>query len=236
MGLWTVTIPCDGCRRQFPLLGSLTLKHPEQQDQRPRLCLHLTREGDRWRAAVVDGAPTQQPTAQRPVDGTKKKGKSAPACSASTSTCSTPSRREGLCPASTTDEMVVAADLASPANSSFREPTAAESRPRPRGRWRWITGGRTRRRFRRRRSRPATSTWSWPAVTATDLRRVSPTTAGCDLPFIETAQRRPARSTATSRRGHQYRDYARVLASFAASTLCRRLRRSTLRSEAHATR
>lgn len=77
--LWAITIPCDRCKRRFPLLGSLLLKHPYTKTGDPGQSLHLTTTGDDWKVEVIDGAPTQQPTYSSVLrsDGTKKKGKSA---------------------------------------------------------------------------------------------------------------------------------------------------------------
>ena len=77
--LWAITIPCDGCKRRFPLLGSLLLQHPYIKTGDIGQSLYLTPTGDAWRVDVIDGAPTQQPTYSSALraDGTKKKGKSA---------------------------------------------------------------------------------------------------------------------------------------------------------------
>lgn len=77
--LWTITIPCDSCKRRFPLLGSLVLRFPcsKTNDLGQSLFLSMTAKG--WSAAVIDGPPTQDPTYRASFrgDGTKKKGKSA---------------------------------------------------------------------------------------------------------------------------------------------------------------
>jgi adenine-specific DNA methylase len=71
--LWAVSMPCDHCRRRFPLIGSLVLRHPYQKTFDAGQSLHLAVEGDKWRAEVVDGTPTGQPT----YTSAGKKGKSA---------------------------------------------------------------------------------------------------------------------------------------------------------------
>ncbi|MEU9615171.1 hypothetical protein AB0D56_27040 [Streptomyces sp. NPDC048209] len=71
--LWAVSMPCDQCRRRFPLVGSLALRHPYQKTFDAGQSLQLTVIGDEWRAEVVDGIPSSQPTYM----SAGKKGKSA---------------------------------------------------------------------------------------------------------------------------------------------------------------
>jgi putative DNA methylase len=77
--LWAISIPCDGCGRRFPLIGSLALRHPHTSSIDPGQWLRLTADGDRWRAEVADGRPTQSPTYSSGDrgDGQLRKGKSA---------------------------------------------------------------------------------------------------------------------------------------------------------------
>jgi putative DNA methylase len=77
--VWVITMPCDGCKRPFPLLGSLVLRYPSQKKRDPGQSLRLVVAGDSWRAEVVDGLPTQHPTYVQAMkaDGKKKKGKTA---------------------------------------------------------------------------------------------------------------------------------------------------------------
>jgi putative DNA methylase len=72
--LWAVTIPCDHCRRRFPLIGSLVLRHPYKRTNDVGQSLHLTSDGDRWTAEVIEGIPDQQPTFAAPAG---RKGKTA---------------------------------------------------------------------------------------------------------------------------------------------------------------
>ena len=72
--LWAVTIPCDRCKRRFPLLGSLVLRHPYRRTDDPGQALRFVVEGDEWRPEVISGAPGQQPPLAA-VPG--RKGKSA---------------------------------------------------------------------------------------------------------------------------------------------------------------
>ncbi|WP_146243967.1 DUF1156 domain-containing protein [Curtobacterium sp. MCBD17_013] len=72
--LWAVTIPCDNCRRHFPLVGNMRLQFPSGRDGDLGQSLLLIADGDRWRSEVIDGAPTQEPTFSAAAG---RKGKSA---------------------------------------------------------------------------------------------------------------------------------------------------------------
>ena len=72
--LWAVTMPCDRCKRRFPLVGSLVLRYPYLRTQDPGQALRLLKRGDDWYTEVIDGAPDQQPTFAAPAG---RKGKSA---------------------------------------------------------------------------------------------------------------------------------------------------------------
>jgi putative DNA methylase len=72
--LWAVTIPCDGCQRRFPLIGSMVLRYPYKRTRDVGQSLKLIFEGDVWRTKVHDGPPTQPPTFTAPAG---KRGKSA---------------------------------------------------------------------------------------------------------------------------------------------------------------
>lgn len=60
--LWAVTIPCDGCGRRFPLIGSMALRHPYNKTNDLGQSLKLTFNGDVWSPEVHSGIPTQAPT------------------------------------------------------------------------------------------------------------------------------------------------------------------------------
>lgn len=79
--LWAVTIPCDGCTRRFPLIGSMVLRHPNTRTRDKGQSLRLVCDGDAWRTEVHDGPPQQEATFTAPAG---KRGKSArcpfPAC------------------------------------------------------------------------------------------------------------------------------------------------------------
>ncbi|SEC33695.1 DUF1156 domain-containing protein [Streptomyces sp. PAN_FS17] len=79
--LWAVTIPCDHCRRRFPLIGSMVLRHPYRRTEDDGQALQLVVEQDTWHTEVVEGSPLKEPTFAAAAG---KKGKSArcpfPAC------------------------------------------------------------------------------------------------------------------------------------------------------------
>jgi len=77
--LWAVSIPCDGCARRFPLLGSLVLRHPYTRTGDEGQALRIVVDGDEWHVEVKDGLPDQPPTYSSVElgDGKKRKGKSA---------------------------------------------------------------------------------------------------------------------------------------------------------------
>lgn len=77
--LWAISIPCDGCGRRFPLLGSLVLRHPYSRTRDTGQALRLVLDDDNWHVEVIDGLPEQAPTYSSTDlgDGKKRKGKSA---------------------------------------------------------------------------------------------------------------------------------------------------------------
>ncbi|WP_123995654.1 MULTISPECIES: DUF1156 domain-containing protein [Streptomyces] len=72
--LWAVTIPCDGCRRRFPLLASMALRHPYGRTGDQGQAMRLLADGDVWKIEIHKGVPSQKGTFTAP-DG--KRGKSA---------------------------------------------------------------------------------------------------------------------------------------------------------------
>jgi putative DNA methylase len=71
--LWTISMPCDQCRRRFPLIGSYTLRHPYRRTQDAGQSIGLVITGGTWRVEVVDGPALDRPT----YAAAGKKGKSA---------------------------------------------------------------------------------------------------------------------------------------------------------------
>ena len=72
--LWAITIPCDNCKRRFPLIGSLVLRNPYGRTDDEGQALRLVRRSDEWHTEVIDGLPDQQPTFAAAVG---RRGKSA---------------------------------------------------------------------------------------------------------------------------------------------------------------
>ena len=72
--LWAVTLPCDGCARPFPLIGSMVLRHPYNRTKDKGQSLKLVLDGDTWHTHVHEGTPQQEPTFTAPAG---KRGKSA---------------------------------------------------------------------------------------------------------------------------------------------------------------
>lgn len=77
--LWTVTIPCDGCGRRFPLFGSLVLRHPYKRTSDPGQAYRIVTTGDTWKVEVFEGTPDQTPTLAT-VPGRRRKSARCPFC------------------------------------------------------------------------------------------------------------------------------------------------------------
>lgn len=74
--LWAITIPCDRCRRRFPLVGSLVVRHPYKRTADPgqHFRIESNTETGTWRVVLMDGVPEGLPTI-RAAPG--RRGKSA---------------------------------------------------------------------------------------------------------------------------------------------------------------
>lgn len=72
--LWAVTMPCDQCRRRFPLVGSLVLRHPYGRTHDVGQSMMLRTAGDAWWVEVADGPAAGGPTY---ASAGGRKGKSA---------------------------------------------------------------------------------------------------------------------------------------------------------------
>lgn len=70
--LWAQVIPCDSCRRPFPLYASNTLRNPNAKKNKAGCSFELAIEADAWTVRVVDGQTDQQPT-MRARNGIKGK-------------------------------------------------------------------------------------------------------------------------------------------------------------------
>jgi putative DNA methylase len=122
--LWAISIPCDGCGRRFPLLGSLVLRHPYAKTGDPGQALRLVLDGDDWRVEVHEGTAQQAPTYSSAEfsDGRKRKGKSArcPFASCRHVHSLETVKAKGFA-GEYRDEILVAADTQGPTRKVFRE-------------------------------------------------------------------------------------------------------------------
>jgi putative DNA methylase len=223
--LWATTVPCDGCNRRFPLLGSLALRHPYDKgaDKGQSLAFKVSKDG--WSVDVVVGLPRQQPTYSSGVkaDGKRKKGKSATCffCQHVHPLEAIKSKGEA---GEYEDVLLVVADFDRDGKTFFRVPTSKE-----------ITAG---------SNVPLDVDYGWPypAVPAEEIPPGNVHTvmasgygfktfgelmcARQTRMFIETCETIREVSSDFRKRGAS-EIYAGVLSCYAASTLCRKLRRST---------
>ncbi|MDJ0490298.1 DUF1156 domain-containing protein [Rhodococcus qingshengii] len=72
--LWAVTIPCDQCKRPFPLVGNTTLRHPYKKTKDSGQSFRFIIEGEAWHVEIHEGTATQAPTF---AAASGKKGKNA---------------------------------------------------------------------------------------------------------------------------------------------------------------
>lgn len=125
--LWAVSIPCDGCGRRFPLLGSLILRQPYGRTGDAGQSLRLVADGDCWYTEVIEGSPDQAPTYSSTElgDGRKRKGKSARCLF-----CQHPHSLETVKAKGSSgeyrDEILAAADTVGKAKKVFRNLRSAE--------------------------------------------------------------------------------------------------------------
>ncbi|MDQ6893720.1 MAG: DUF1156 domain-containing protein [Acidobacteriota bacterium] len=62
--LWAITIPCDSCRRRFPLVGETVLRHPYLSTNDPGQAFRIVadQKSGKWRVDVHEGQAIGQPT------------------------------------------------------------------------------------------------------------------------------------------------------------------------------
>lgn len=125
--LWVATLPCDACKRPFPLLGSLVLRLPNPKTNDPGQSLRVSIGSDRWWVEVVDGQPTQQPTysSAAKADGKLRKGKSA-RCLFCSQVHPLDTVKAKCSDRQLRDELLVVADTDRAGKRFFRLPTQAE--------------------------------------------------------------------------------------------------------------
>jgi putative DNA methylase len=222
--LWAITLPCDGCRRRFPLLGSLVLRHPRKKDGDLGQSLRIRTAGDRWHVEVVNGPPSQNPTYTQAMkaDGKKKKGKTARCLFCGHVHPLEAVKAKGFA-GQYEDSLIVIADTDDVGKRFFRLPTTQETRVA---------------------SAVPEVDYGWPyssvpdeVISSGNTHTVMASGYGYRT-FGDLMCSRQTRSfvetVAVIRETHAEmlhwgvsELYARALASYAASTLCRRLRCST---------
>ncbi len=74
--LWATTIPCDECRRRFPLVGSLILRQPYGLTEDPGQHFEIITDqsAGTWEIAVGSGVPRTQATMRAPQGRRGKSG------------------------------------------------------------------------------------------------------------------------------------------------------------------
>jgi adenine-specific DNA methylase len=223
--LWAITLPCDNCKRRFPLLGSLILRYPCRKANDPGQSLRLLTDKLKWSVAVIDGPPVQQPTyaAGLKADGKKKKGKTGrcPFCSHPHSLETIKAKGEAR---EYEDALIAVADVSAAGKRFFRSPTTAEETAAS--------------------ACKLDVDYGWPytpvpkeVIPPGNVHTVMPSGYGyktfgelmCDrqtLSFLVTVDE--IRKVAAELHAAGLSDtYAGALTSYAASVLCKRLRRST---------
>ncbi|WP_410580162.1 hypothetical protein [Amycolatopsis sp. lyj-108] len=124
--LWAVTIPCQDCGQQFPLIGSYELM-PARGD-RPALSFYIDadRASGTWEAVVTPGKPTRAPTLTNAVvNGKKVAGKSA-ICAFCRHPHPLAVHRRLVQERQGQDTLVLAVDIDSKSRKTFRQPTDEE--------------------------------------------------------------------------------------------------------------
>lgn len=126
--IWATTVPCDECKKRFPLIGSLALRHPYKKANDAGQSLEFQISKTTWSVKVVDGVPTQQPTYSSGVkaDGKKKKGKSARCFFCQHSHTLEAIKSKGQA-GEYEDVLLAVADTKQDGNVFFRVPTQAET-------------------------------------------------------------------------------------------------------------
>jgi adenine-specific DNA methylase len=125
--LWAVTMPCDHCKRRFPLIGSLVLRFPYERRRDHGQSMLLTTHADEWTITVISGPPTHEPTYTQSIkaDGKKKKGKTArcPFCHQTHPIEAVKAKSQAR---EFADSLIVVCDISPTGERVFREPTDNE--------------------------------------------------------------------------------------------------------------
>ncbi|MFD4956204.1 DUF1156 domain-containing protein [Streptomyces sp. NPDC058451] len=124
--LWAVTIPCQECGQQFPLIGSYELMPARGGKEAVSFHIDADRASGTWEAVVTSGKPTRAPTLTNAVvNGKKVAGKSA-ICVFCRHPHPLALHRRLLQERQGQDALVLAADIDAKSQKTFRQPTAEE--------------------------------------------------------------------------------------------------------------
>ena len=222
--LWATTLLCDQCHRNFPIMGALGLRQANRKANDPGQSLKLIVDGDEWKAEIVEGPPAQQPTY---VSRIKEKGKAKKGKSARCIFCSHGHDLAAVktkCLLNTQGDVLVAvADEDDSGNRTFRPPSDEERKAAITAHESPLEGS-------------PYSAIPDEAIAPGNVHTVQASGYGYRT-FGELMIRRQASQFAETNaairevyeelKGHVSAEYAGVLACYAASNLCRRLRRST---------
>ena len=225
--LWVTTLPCDECKRRFPLIGDLRLRVGMSKSDSTIQSLRILHDDRDWWVEVIEGLPNQPATYASAMkdDGKKKKGKSARCvfCNHSHSLDNVKAKCESE---EGRDVLVAVADEDTAGRRVFRLPTGNELAAAASAATENIE------------AHGPYSALPDEVIPSGNVHTVMGSGYGCktfsDL-MVPRQARLFAETVASIRQIHSRltndigvsREYAAALASYAASNLCRRLRRST---------
>ena len=223
--LWAVTMPCDECNRRFPMIGSMLLRYPCNKIGDLGQALEIAVEGNEWSPRVISGLPTQQPNyaAGTKADGKKKKGKTARCLFCGFVHALEIVKSKGIA-GQFKDSLLVVAETDANGKRQFRIPSANEKR---------VAG-----------NVPLDVNFGWPypavpneVIPSGNVHTVMASGYGYRTfgDLMCTRQTRSILETVAVIRDIHAElltsgisdGYARALTSYAAATVCRRIRRST---------
>jgi putative DNA methylase len=124
--LWAVTIPCQDCGQQFPLIGSYELMPARGERAALSFYIDADRAAGTWEAVITPGKPTRTPTLTNAVvNGKKISGKSA-ICPFCRHPHPLAVHRRLVQERKGRDELVLAVDIDAKSQKTFRQPTTEE--------------------------------------------------------------------------------------------------------------
>jgi putative DNA methylase len=224
--LWAVTMPCDICKHRFPLIGSLVLRFPYKRRRDFGQCLLLTTHDDQWNVTIIDGTPTHEPTYTQSIkaDGKRKKGKTArcPFCHHPHPVEAVKAKAQAR---EFADSLIAICDISSTGERIFRVPTEGERAVATPAGW------------NQQHASELAALIPDERIPEGNVHTVMGSGYGCQT-FGDLMNTRQALAFAATCRtirdihaellvARISADYAKVLASFMAATMVRRLRRAT---------